>query len=99
MSELMQLDLPAPVAPAMSRCGIVARFISTAVPSMSRPTATSSGWLARLASGEARMSPRATSWRSLLGTSTPMAWRPGDRRQDAHVGRRHRVGDVLVEAR
>jgi hypothetical protein len=30
--ELMQLDLPAPVAPAMRMWGIVARFISTALP-------------------------------------------------------------------
>ena len=35
--ELMQLDLPAPVAPATRRCGIVAKFISTARPEMSRP--------------------------------------------------------------
>ena len=73
MSELMQLDLPAPVAPAMSRCGIVARFIITAWPAMSRPMATSSGCVALRASGEARMSPSGTSWRCVFGTSTPMA--------------------------
>ena len=77
MIELMHDDLPAPVWPAMSRWGMVARFISTEVPEMSRPTPTSSGWVARRASSEVRMSPRATTWRSSLGTSTPMAWRPG----------------------
>ena len=49
----------------------------TARPAMSRPRATSSGWVARAASGEARMSPSATSWRRRLGTSTPMADLPG----------------------
>ena len=77
MSELMHDDLPAPVAPAMRTWGMVARLASTARPLMSRPTATSSGWLARRASSEPRMSPRATTWRLALGTSTPMAWRPG----------------------
>ena len=75
--QLMQLDLPAPVAPATSRWGIVARFIMTARPAMSRPTATSSGCTAFLASGAARMSPRDTRCRLWLGTSTPMADRPG----------------------
>ena len=75
--QLMQLDLPAPVAPATSRWGIVDRFIITARPAMSRPTATSSGWVAFLASGEARMSPSDTRCRLWLGTSTPMAERPG----------------------
>ena len=90
MSELRQLDLPAPVAPAMRRWGMVARFIITALPLMSRPTATSSGWVARLASGEARMSPRATICRSVLGTSTPMACRPG-------IGARMRTsGDAIA---
>ena len=42
-SELMQLDLPAPVAPAMSTWGMAARFSITARPAMSRPTATSNG--------------------------------------------------------
>ena len=77
MMQLMQLDLPAPVAPAISRWGVVARLRNTDRPAMSLPIATSSGWVAVLASGEARMSPRLTSWRVWLGTSTPMAERPG----------------------
>ena len=77
MSELMQLDLPAPVAPAIRMWGISARLARMARPAMSRPMATSSGWVARWASGDDRMSPRATSCRCRLGTSTPMADRPG----------------------
>ena len=75
--QLMPLDLPAPVAPAISRCGVVARLRNTARPAMSLPMATSSGWVAVFASGDARMSPRLTSWRVWLGTSTPIAERPG----------------------
>ena len=77
MSELMHDDLPAPVAPAMSRWGMVERFSSTERPLMSRPMPTSRGWRALAASGEVRMSPRATTTRSSLGTSMPMACWPG----------------------
>ena len=74
---LMQLDLPAPVAPAMRTCGNVARLASTDLPAMSRPIPTSSGCTARFASSVARMSPRVTIGRSRFGTSTPIALRPG----------------------
>ncbi len=77
ISELMQLDFPAPVAPAIRMWGISARLAMTARPAMSRPMATSRGWRASWASAEHRMSPSATSWRCLLGTSTPIAERPG----------------------
>ena len=59
-NELMHDDLPAPVAPAMRRCGIVARLARTGRPEMSLPMATSSGWLARRASLDERMSPSDT---------------------------------------
>ena len=75
--ELRQLDLPAPVWPAISTWGIVARSTMTDRPLMSRPTPTSSGARALAASAEVRMSPSATTSRSSLGTSTPIAWRPG----------------------
>ena len=75
--QLSPLDLPAPVAPAMSRWGVVARLRNTARPAMSLPIATSSGWVARFASVDAMRSPRATRWRWMFGTSTPMALRPG----------------------
>ena len=77
MIELMQDDLPAPVAPAMRMCGIRPRFAMTAWPVMSRPMATSRGWVAPAASSEVRMSPSVTDWRAGLGTSTPMACLPG----------------------
>ena len=79
ISELMQLDLPAPVAPAMSRWGIVARLTLNGRPAMSRPRPDLQGVdRAGLAPSSAtRMSPRFTNWRWRFGTSTPMALRPG----------------------
>ena len=77
MIELMPELLPAPVAPATSVCGILARSIRSDAPLMSRPTATSIAPLALAASGEVKMSPTATIWRSSFGTSTPIACLPG----------------------
>ena len=77
MMQLMPLDLPAPVVPAISRCGVVARLRNTERPAMSLPIATSSGWLASSTSADVMMSPSATSWRVWFGTSTPIAERPG----------------------
>jgi hypothetical protein len=70
-------DLPDPVAPAMSRCGIVARLMSTGLPAMSTPSPTVSGWCAAAASGERSTSPSVMRSRSRLGTSMPMADLPG----------------------
>ena len=89
ISELRQLDLPAPVAPAMSTWGMAARFIMMERPLMSRPIPTSSGWEARRASSLTRMSPSATIWRRALGTSTPMACLPG-------MGARMRTSGVAM---
>ena len=79
MREFMHDDLPDPVAPEMRMCGISARLATTARPAMSRPMATSSGWVVGVTrvSLASRMSRRATSWRVRLGTSTPMADLPG----------------------
>ena len=79
MMEFMQDDFPEPVEPEMRMCGISARFAITARPAMSRPMATSSGWVVVvfLASGESRMSRSDTSCRVRFGTSTPMADLPG----------------------
>ena len=88
-SEFRQLDLPAPVAPAMSTCGIAARFIMIERPLMSRPMATSSGWVALRASSLMRMSPRETIWRRAFGTSTPIACLPG-------MGARMRTSGVAM---
>ena len=89
-SELMQLLLPAPVAPAMSTCGSVARSIITERPSMSRPRPTARVGCDACASGAERTSPRVTSSRCLFGTSTPIALRPG-------IGARMRTsGDAIA---
>ncbi len=86
----MQDDLPEPVDPDTRTWGISARLATTARPAMSRPRATSSGWVALPASGEARMSPSATRTRRRLGTSTPMADFPG-------IGARIRTsGDAMA---
>ena len=74
---LMQEDLPLPVAPAMSTWGISARLTPTAVPEMSLPRPTIVGLGIFVTSGARRTSPSVTSWRSRLGTSMPIAERPG----------------------
>ena len=76
-NEFRHEDLPAPVAPAMRMCGILARLATTYPPSMSLPSATTSGWWLAAAARERSTSPRATSSRSLLGISTPTALLPG----------------------
>ena len=77
MKQFTRLDLPAPVAPAISTCGIVARFTICERPWMSLPRATVSGWVAERAFSERRMSPSITKSRCLFGTSMPIAERPG----------------------
>ncbi|SLJ83148.1 Uncharacterised protein [Mycobacteroides abscessus subsp. abscessus] len=42
--EFTKLDLPEPVEPATSRCGILARFAETNSPSMFLPRPITSGW-------------------------------------------------------
>ena len=98
MSELMHDDFPAPVAPEMRMWGISARLAMTARPAMSRPRATSRGWVALRASSEASTSPRVTSWRRAVGDLDADGRLPGDGGQDADVGRGHGVGDVLGQA-
>ena len=71
--ELMQLDLPAPVAPAMRRWGMVAEVHQDGPAGDVAADATSSGCVALRASSELRMSPSATRWRCRFGTSTPIA--------------------------
>ena len=67
---------------------------------MSRPRPTSSGCVASLGLGARRGCRRAaTSWRCVVRHLDADRLTAGDRGEDAHVGRRHRVGDVLVEAR
>ena len=77
ISVLMQEDLPAPVAPAMRMCGILARLATTKPPSMSLPRPTIMGCWSRVAVPLRSTSPRDTCSRSVLGISTPTALLPG----------------------
>ncbi len=74
---LMQVDLPAPVAPATRMCGIFARFAQTKPPSTSLPRPTIIGWWSAVAADERSTSPRLTISRSALGISMPIADLPG----------------------
>ena len=73
----MQVDLPAPVAPAISMCGILARLATTVRPSTSLPRPTTIGWWSLTATGERSTSPRLTISLSAFGISTPIADLPG----------------------
>ena len=75
--ELMKLDLPEPVAPATSRCGILARLATTKPPSTSLPRPTVIGWWSLRARAERSTSPRETTSLSVLGISMPIADLPG----------------------
>jgi len=73
----MKLDLPEPVEPATSRCGIFARLATTNPPSTSLPSPMVSGWLLLVAGPDRSTSPSDTISRSLFGISMPMALLPG----------------------
>ncbi len=75
--ELMQTDLPEPVAPAMSRCGILVRSEMSGLPETSLPSAMGSSALALLQSSLSRISRMPTAVGCWLGTSTPTAALPG----------------------
>ena len=75
--ELTKLDLPEPVEPATSRCGILARSAVTKSPSMSLPRPMSMGLCLLAVLGSVRTSASRTSSRSRLGTSIPTADLPG----------------------
>ena len=77
MSALTMTLLPEPVAPAMSRCGILARSTAWAVPATSRPRANVSVEPDALKSTSSRIRRRATTLKSLFGISMPTALLPG----------------------
>ena len=77
MMQLIALDLPAPVVPATSMCGVVEIFKNTERPAMSLPTPTSSGCIAARASEDTIRSPSETNSRCAFGTSIPIADLPG----------------------
>jgi hypothetical protein len=81
----MQPDLPEPVVPAISRCGMRARSVQTALPEMSLPSQTLSGLA--VAGRSSKMSPSVTIRGLRFGTSTPTACLPG-------IGARMRISVV-----
>ena len=85
----MQPDLPEPVVPAISRCGMRARSDQTAVPEMSFPSQTASGLALRgqvVVDVAERDDPRRQVRH--LDADRLLA---RDRRQDPDLGRRERV--------
>ena len=70
-------DLPEPVVPAIKRCGILAKFATTALPEISLPTANVSGSVAFFHS-LLSITPRSrTSADFAFGNSTPTERVPG----------------------
>ena len=96
--QLRPLDLPAPVVPAISRCGVVGQveehrsagdvFADGHVERMGR----------RLGFGRRHDVAEADELTGVVGHLDTDRRAPWNRGKDAHVGCRHRVGDVAVEA-
>ena len=93
----MQPDLPEPVVPAISRCGIRARSVQTAAPEMSLPSQTETRARGRrqvaedvAERDEVRREVRHLDADGLLAR---------DRREDADLRRRERVREVVLELR
>ena len=70
-------DLPEPVVPATSRCGMRPRSVITGLPAMSLPSASVSAPGASLYSADSRISISLTIWRRELGSSSAMHDLPG----------------------
>ena len=77
ISALTITLLPEPVAPAISRWGILARSTAIALPATSRPSANVSVEPEPRKSTSSRIRRSATTLNSLLGTSMPTALLPG----------------------
>jgi len=77
INVLIHTDLPDPVAPAISTCGILAISATTVFPPMSFPTAKDILEELFLNSGDSRRSRSMTALFSLFGTSIPTAAFPG----------------------
>ena len=94
----MQTDFPEPVAPAIMRCGILARSETSGLPETSRPSAIGQLGLGgdpvlaleQLAHPDGR--------RVQVRDLHPDRGLAGDGREDADGLRAHAEGDVLVEA-
>ena len=94
---LMQPDLPEPVVPAMSRCGMRARSVQTALPEMSLPSHTETG-LAVCGHVAVDVAER-DEVRAQVRDLDADGLLAGDRREDADLGRRERVGEVVLQRR
>src|SRR2546426_210862 len=87
---LRPTDLPVPVAPATSRCGIAVRSDTTGPPVTSLPRASGSFFFGSTKSAEAKISRRYTMPASAFGTSMATGPRPG-------IGPTMRTGAALAE--
>ena len=92
--QLRPTDLPDPVVPATSKCGIGARSAMTGSPAMFLPRISGSDMFWSSYAWLPISSDRATASRFGLGSSMPMTLRPGNGR-DAGGQRRHVAGDVV----
>ena len=75
--QLRPTDLPDPVVPAISRCGIGARSTTTGSPAMFLPSTIGSAAVWSSKSAEDSISDSDTISRRTLGSSMPMTLRPG----------------------
>ena len=75
--EFTQTDLPEPVVPAISKCGILAMSVTTISPEISLPSTAVSLLLAFLNLSESISSRMETMLTTLFGTSIPTAALPG----------------------
>ena len=73
----MPTDLPEPVVPATSRCGMRARSANTGVAAMSLPSASGSRASVVRKASDSNSSRSSTFSRRALGSSMPMTLRPG----------------------
>ncbi len=74
---LIATDLPEPVVPATSKCGMRARSAITGSPPMVLPRQIGSFWTDAWKSAASSISRRYTVSRVAFGSSMPMALRPG----------------------
>ena len=79
MIELRHTDLPEPVAPAMSRCGMSARSVTASAPATPEPSAIGRWcfWTAFSKSGDSSMLRSDTTEVCPFGTSMPTMDLPG----------------------
>src|SRR3989338_5547082 len=73
----METDLPEPVAPAISRCGILPRLPKWQPPDTLLPKATNSDFSERVNSSAEKSVAKPTMVLVLLGISIPTSDRPG----------------------